>query len=140
MRRTIGKPIVAILGWTIALGMSMASMGADLATINKLIRRSETAESKYHESQQAYAEIRDDNTHGRMQAAERSYDERSRELDNARVATLAEFSGLTAQDIERLREDAVSWEATAREIGVHPSIIGIELIDARPPPFGGSGP
>ncbi len=62
------------------------------------------------------------------------------EQDRARAETLAAYSGRSVADIERIRIDALTWEATAREIGVHPSVIGIELIDARPPSFDATRP
>lgn len=59
----------------------------------------------------------------------------SDELDAARIATLAEISGLAPADIVQRRAAGSSWTDIARALGVDPSVIGIGSIDDRPPPF-----
>ncbi len=132
----ISKQSMVILG--LALGLCSNTMGADIKTINKLISRANTAKNNYHEAQQIFDRQRDVTAQENVQSAKETYEQRISELDRARIETLAEYSGVALQAIERRHAAAASWTAIAREIGVHPSVIGIEIIDARPPPFADS--
>ena len=123
------------LWFALALVICSNASGADIKTINKLISRMDTAKADYLEMQQDFHRQPDDRTQERMQAAKETYEQRSSELSRARVETLAEYSGIAPQEIEKRRAAAATWITISREIGVHPSIIGIELIDAQPPPF-----
>lgn len=130
----------ALLVSVIVVTASLDAQAEDLAKINEMIDRTNAAERNYLEAKQDHVNNPNDVTRARVVATKQTHTQRSNELDSARLATLAEYSGLVEQDIEQLRTGADTWEATAREIGVHPSVIGIEIIDARPPPFVGSEP
>ena len=126
-----------IFGFALALGLCSNAAGVDITTTNKLISRTDTARADYLEMQQDFERQPGDRTQERIKAAKETYEQRSSELSRARVETLAEYSGIAPQEIEKRRAAAATWTAISREISVHPSIIGIELIDAQPPPFAG---
>lgn len=64
-----------------------------------------------------------------------TYEKKRAALDKARIDSLVEYSGREPRFIENLRGAGSSWVEISNELNVHPSVIGIELIDDRPPPF-----
>jgi len=140
IHRANASPLLWLLTTMLASGTLPNAWGVDSDTMHELTSRATAADRNYLEAQQRHANDANDATQARLQRAKLEYDERSLELDTARVSTLAEFSGLAPKDIEKRRMAGATWETIATDIGVHPSIIGIELIDTRPPPFDGGLP
>ncbi|MFT4560791.1 MAG: signal transduction histidine kinase [Gammaproteobacteria bacterium] len=63
------------------------------------------------------------------------YDASVAKLDLARSEILADLSGANAASIAQKRQLGQSWRAISDALHVHPSFIGIEVIDSRPPNF-----
>ena len=59
--------------------------------------------------------------------------ESQRQLNFARASALAAFCDLTPQAIVELHDGGKSWQQIANDLGIHPSVIGIEIVDQRPP-------
>lgn len=54
-------------------------------------------------------------------------------LNLARASTLAEYCALDSIAILDLHATGNSWRQIADDLSVHPSLIGIEIVDPRPP-------
>ncbi|MFT4580415.1 MAG: hypothetical protein ACI915_004705 [Gammaproteobacteria bacterium] len=63
------------------------------------------------------------------------YDVSVVELDRTRAETLEELTGASEASISQQRQRGQSWREIADELNIHPSFIGIEIIDSRPPSF-----
>ncbi len=137
MPRAIASSALWLVTAILASGALSTAWAVSSDTMHELTSRATAADRGYQEAQERHAIKPDAAAQARLERAKLEYDERSLELDTARISTLAEFSSLAPEDIQKRRLAGATWEAIATDIGVHPSIIGIELIDPSPPPFGG---
>ncbi len=58
-----------------------------------------------------------------------------RSLNLSRASILALHSDLDADTILKLHDAGKSWRQIAEDLSLHPSLIGIEIVDPRPPSF-----
>ncbi|HJP35718.1 MAG: hypothetical protein QF609_06540 [Gammaproteobacteria bacterium] len=135
IRRLVNSRSSRLAVANLALCISMHASGVDGTTIDELISRADEAETSFREAREADRREQSSVAAQRLRDAERVRDERTGELDAARIETLSGFSGQVPEAIEKQRAGGSSWTEIALEIGVHPSVIGIELIDPRPPVF-----
>jgi hypothetical protein len=55
---------------------------------------------------------------------EREVEENRFQLEDSRVQTLSQESGVPPQQISQMRESGMGWGEIAKELGVHPGVLG----------------
>lgn len=56
---------------------------------------------------------------------EESLEEKERDLDRARAEKLSRESGTSETEILRMRQSGMGWGRIAKEVGVHPGMLGV---------------
>ncbi len=107
-----------------------------LDRIHRLMEKAAGAELALSRAQAAFDNAPDAATERTLQACMTDVESTRAALDDARVAVIAEFMELEPQAIASRRAAGDSWIKITNDLGVHPSIIGIQLIDDRPPSLG----
>ena len=116
----------------IGFGAINAYGAADAETIARLMLEYTAAERSYLEATRATdAEAAD----SRMADARDRLERSTLKLDQARLDRIVEFAAVDRAIIQQRRAAGVSWMDIAFDLGVHPSIIGITIVDDRPPAF-----
>ena len=126
--------VAARAGMLLALLMLVAGTAvADAAENQRLTIELEQARQAYDRA--AASASGDGDSAAHLPKLKNAYEKKRTTLEKARINSLVEYSGRDPQFVENLRSAGNSWIDVSNELNVHPSVIGIELIDDRPPPF-----
>jgi len=110
---------------------AVCAAASELSDLQQLDANTIAAQRSYLEA----ARETGDGTSERLQEAKRVYEELAAQLEAERIEALVEFTGGGRETIEQQRAGGVTWLEITTSMGVHPSIVGIEIIDSAPPPF-----
>ncbi|MDA0821991.1 MAG: hypothetical protein O3C28_06155 [Proteobacteria bacterium] len=124
------KPVKRQIMIALCLTFAWNSWAADIESMTKLVDEVAVARA----AMEAIEDTANVNEAAQIGARKR-YATSIAKLDHARVETLEELAGASEASILEQRQRGQSWRAIADELNVHPSFIGIEIIDSRPPSF-----
>jgi hypothetical protein len=124
------KPVKRRMMIALCLACAWNSWAADIESMNKLVDKVDVARA----AMDAIADPANV-SEAAQTGAHKRYATSFAKLERARVATLEELAGASEASILEQRQRGQSWRAIADELNVHPSFIGIEIIDSRPPSF-----
>lgn len=141
----MAKHIVSFVAFTILAGIAvLLSHGAAMAQTDGAgaLDNIQRAMDMYHQAQQDYQavqngqipeaiaeKIRSRNQQVTMEQArteaQSSLQDANQDLENQRVQALARESGKSEAEVQAMRQSGMGWGRMARDLGVHPSALGI---------------
>ena len=124
--RRLRFPYVLMCGAVLAI--VAAPVLAEQSAVDRFLERAIELSDRTERARQAYHDAHDDQDRERRRReyedSERRYQDAKKNLDRERIRTIADAADVRPRKVRRMRENGMGWGKIAKELDVHPSVLG----------------